>query len=60
MRGKELAKNGDEIDVVTGWKRVLCVFHNCTGLAKAAKRRMNRRQRHRVRQQLRCEMEIEE
>ncbi len=46
---REPAKSGDEQDWVSGWRRVLCVFRNHTGLGKAVKRAMNKRARRRAR-----------
>ena len=41
------AKSGDEQDWISRrWRRMLCVFHNRTGLGKKIKRAMNKRVRH--------------
>jgi len=37
--------SGDEHDALTGWRRLLKVFDNCTGLGKYAKRKYNKRLR---------------
>lgn len=37
--------DGFEQDALTGWRRLLCVFYNNTGLTKAMKRRYNKRAR---------------
>jgi len=42
---KEPAQNGDEHDWTSGWRRLLCVFDNHTGLGKKVKRAMNKRSR---------------
>jgi hypothetical protein len=47
-------KGGDECDWVSkNWRRLLCVFHNHTGLGKKIKRRLNKRARHKNRQEMR-------
>ncbi len=45
---KEPAKSGDEHDWTTGWRRLLKVFSNRTGLGRRVKRAMNKRTRKRV------------
>lgn len=50
---KERPINGNEQDWCSRrWRRVLCVFHNITGLGRAVKRAMNKRFRKRERQRL--------
>jgi len=39
---KQVLKRGDEWDVVTGWRRVLCSYQRA-GKASAVKRRLRRR-----------------
>ena len=52
-RGRtEPMRGGGEHDALTGWRRLLCVFHNNTGLARWWKRRYNRRVRRTWRQKL--------
>lgn len=43
VTNKPWPKNGDESDWCTGWRKLLCVFKNTTGLGKFVKRRMNKR-----------------
>lgn len=37
--------DGDEQDYFSGWRRLLCVFYNNTGLGKKMKRKYNKRAR---------------
>lgn len=47
---REPARSGDEQDwVCKRWRRLLCVFKNNTGLGRAVKRALNKRQRRRAR-----------
>ena len=48
IMNKEPTINGDEHDWCSGWRRLLCVFENNTGLGKKVKRAMNRRARRRA------------
>jgi len=48
MKSREAAKGHDEQSWTTGWRRVLAVFKNRTGLGKRVKRAMNKRQRRKV------------
>ena len=54
---KEPAINGDEHDWTTGWRKLLKVFENNTGLGKAVKRAMNKRARRRAKKECRHENE---
>ena len=51
------AISGDEHDWVTGWRKLLCVFKNTTGLGKKVKRAMNKRTRQKVKQEIKNKME---
>lgn len=48
------AKDGDEQDVFTGWRHVLCYLDRA-GKAKQVKARHNRRERRQVRQQIKVQ-----
>ena len=48
---KQKLKDGDEYDAIT--KFPLCVFENNTGLRKAIKRRLNKRDRRKTQEELR-------
>jgi hypothetical protein len=49
---REPTINGDEHDWTTGWRRLLCVFDNRTGLGKRVKRAINKRARRRAKREL--------
>jgi len=49
---REPCISGDEQDWCSGWRTVLKVFNNWTGLGKAVKRKMNKRARRRVKREL--------
>lgn len=49
---KEPTINGDEHDWCSGWRRLLCVFVNNTGLGKKVKRAMNKRTRKRAKREI--------
>lgn len=49
---KEPAKSGDEHDWTSGWRKVLCVFKNRTGLGKRVKRALNKRARRRANKEI--------
>lgn len=51
-REREPAISGDEQDWVSGWRHVLKVFDNWTGLGKQVKRKMNKRARRRTKREL--------
>ena len=46
-------KGGDEHDAFTGWRRVLCVFDNNTGVVRYWKRKYSKRVRRIVKDSLR-------
>jgi len=48
---REPAKSGDEQDWTTGWRRLLCVFKNRTGLGKKVKRAINKRARRKAKRE---------
>jgi hypothetical protein len=55
-RGRtEPMKCGDELDAFTGWRRLLCVFYNNTGIAKYCKTAYNKRVRRKAKEELRDE-----
>lgn len=54
MMGRRMpVRSGDEHDVVSGWRRVLCVFHKA-GVAAKTKRRLRRRERREAKYELRA------
>lgn len=54
---KEPAKNGNEMDWTSGWRWVLKVYDNWTGLGKQVKRAMNKRARRRAKMDVRKQVE---
>lgn len=44
--------NGDEHDWCSGWRRMLCVFANNTGLGKKVKKAMNKRTRRNAKERI--------
>jgi len=45
-------KGGDEYDALTGWRKMLKVFDNNTGIAKKTKRTYNKRFRKQAKKDL--------
>lgn len=54
MGHRETLKNGDEYDVVTGWRQWL-VWCTKAGATRAVKTRLNKRARKAAKETLRCE-----
>lgn len=50
--GRRQAKQSDEYDVVTDWRRFLCYMKRA-GVVSKIKRRMRRRERHDARREIR-------
>lgn len=53
---KRIAKTGFEQDAVTGWRKVLC-YMSRPGVAKKAKRQINRRERREMMDELAREVD---
>ena len=48
--------DGDEQDYFSGWRRILCVFHNNTKIGKKMKRKYNKRARREARNEVKTEV----
>ena len=54
-RGRTTPMRGWEYDALTGWRHVLCLFYNNTGLSKYWKRHYNKRVRRIGKQEIKDE-----